>query len=81
MIEHRLVNIIRLLLKLKTNVLIDGKCFFEIPIKKQREAYEKIIEINKNNEYTTGNLLEYDYISKHCRLIAIDVSKHLSRID
>ena len=77
MIEHRLVNTIRLLLKLKTNVLIDGKCFFEIPIKKQREAYEKIIEINKNNEYTTGNLLEYDYISKHCRLIAIDLSKQI----
>ena len=43
------------------NVLIDGKSFFEIPIKNKEEAYEAIIEMSKNNDYTTGNLLDYEY--------------------
>ena len=29
------------------------------------------------NDYTTGNLLDYEYFSKHCRLIAIDLSKQI----
>ena len=29
----------------------------------------------KNNEYTTGNLLDYDYFKKYYKLIAIDLSK------
>ena len=41
------------------NVLIDGKSFFEIPVKNKEEAYEAIIEISKNNDYTTGNLLDH----------------------
>ena len=43
------------------NVLIDGKGFFDVPIKNKEKAYEKIIEISKNNDYTTGNLLHYEY--------------------
>ena len=31
--------------------------------------------MSKNNYYTTGNLLDYEYFSKHYRLIAIDLSK------
>ena len=57
------------------NVLIDGKQFFEIPIKNKEEAYEAIIEMSKNNDYTTGNLLDCEYFSKHYKLIAIDLSK------
>ena len=34
------------------NVLIDGKPFFEIPVKNKEEAYEQIIETSKNNGYT-----------------------------
>ena len=30
-------------------------------MKTEEEAYEKIIDISRNNEYTTGNLLDYDY--------------------
>ena len=41
------------------NVLIDGKQFFEIPVKSKEETYEAIIEMSKNNDYTTGNLLDY----------------------
>ena len=27
----------------------------------KEEAYEKIIEMSKNNDYPTGNLLDYEY--------------------
>ena len=58
------------------NVLIDGKPFFEIPVKNKEEAYEQIIEMSKNNNYTTGNLLDFEYL-KHYRLIAIDLSRQI----
>ena len=54
------------------NVLIDGKSFFDLPVKNEEEAHEKIID---NNDYTTGNLLDFDYYKKHYKLIAIDLSK------
>ena len=41
------------------DVLIDRKGFFDALVKNKEEAYEKIIEISKNNDYTTGNLLGY----------------------
>ena len=44
-------------------------------IRTEEEAYEKIIDISRNNEYTTGNLVDYDYFKKHYKLIAIDLSK------
>ena len=33
--------------------------------------------MRRNNDYTTGNFLNYDYFSKHCKLIAIDLSKQI----
>ena len=36
-----------------------------------------IIEISKNSDYTTGNLLDYEYFSKHYKLIAIDLCKQI----
>ena len=59
------------------NVLVNGKSFFVVPAKNKEEAYKKIIEISKNNDYTTGNLLDYEYFSKHYKLIAIDLSKKI----
>ena len=59
------------------NLLIDGKRFFDVPVKNTEEANEKIISIGKNNDYTTGNFLDYEYFSKHYRLIAIDLSKQI----
>ena len=58
------------------NVLIHGKSFFDIPIK-NKEAYEKIIEMSKDNYYATGNLLDYDYFSKYYKIIAIDLSRRI----
>ena len=46
-----------------------------MPVRTVEEAYEKIIDISRNNEYATGNLLEYDYFKKHYKLFAIDLSK------
>ena len=57
------------------NVIIDKLAFFDLPIKTEEELYEKIINISRNNEYTTGNLLDYDYFKKYYKLIAIDLSK------
>ena len=57
------------------NVIIDKLAFFDLPIKAEEEAYEKIIDISRNNEYTTGNLLDYDYFKNYYKLIAIDLSK------
>ena len=57
------------------NVIIDQLASFDLPIKTEEEPYEKIIDITRNNEYTTGNLLDYDYFKKHYKLIAIDLSK------
>ena len=57
------------------NIIIDGKPFFEIPVKNKEETYEKIIEISENSDYTTGNLLDYEYFKDHYKLIAIDLSK------
>ena len=31
--------------------------------------------MSNNNDYTTGNLLDYEYFSKHYKPIAIDLSK------
>ena len=58
-------------------VLVDGKSVFDVPIKNKEEAYQKIIEMSKNNDYTTGNLLDCECISKHCKLISIDLSKQI----
>ena len=57
------------------NVIIDKLAFFDLPIKTEEEAYEKIIDISRNNEYTTVNLLDYDYFKNYYKLIAIDLSK------
>ena len=57
------------------NVIIDKLALFDLPIKAEEEAYEKIIDISKNDEYTAGNLLDYDYFKKYHKLIAIDLSK------
>ena len=57
------------------NVIIDKLAFFDLPIKIEEEAYEKTIDISKNDEYTNGNLLDYDYFKKYYKSIAIDLRK------
>ena len=64
------------------NVLIDGKSFFDLPVKNEEETYEriidmsnKIIDMSNNNDYATGNLLNFVYFKENYKLIAIDLSK------
>ena len=46
-----------------------------MPVKNVEEGYERIIEMSNNNDYTTGNLLDFGYFKKNCKLIATDLSK------
>ena len=56
-------------------VLIDRKSFFDLPIKNEEEAYEKIIDMSNNNNYMTEDLLDFAYYKENYKLIAIDLSK------
>ena len=47
--------------KKKFNVLFDGESFFDLPVKNEEEAYEKIMDMSNINDYTTGNLLDFAY--------------------
>ena len=46
-----------------------------MPVKNEEEAYKKIMDMSNNNDYTTGNLLDFACFKKNYRLIAIDLSK------
>ena len=64
------------------NVLIDRRSFFDLPVKNEEEAYEKIIDMsNNNNNYTTGNLSDFAYYKENYKLIAIDLSKQTKTKD
>ena len=59
------------------NVMIDGKNFFNQPIKNDKITYENIRKIatGQGDDYTTGCLLDYVYFKKYYKMIAIDLSK------
>ena len=44
-------------------------------VKNQEEACEKIMDMSNNNDYTTGNLLDFAYFKENYKPIAIDLSK------
>ena len=46
------------------NALIDKKPFFDQPVNNKQEASEKLIEMSKNDNYKTGNLLRFFISSK-----------------
>ena len=48
-----------------------------MPIKNDEGIYKQIIKARRINDYTTGNLLDYEYFSKHYRLIPTDLSKQI----
>ena len=41
--------------------LIDNKPFFDQPVKNKQEVHEKHVEMSRNTDYTTWNLLDYFY--------------------
>ena len=42
---------------------------------RRQEAYEKLVEMSRNNDYTKGNLLDYFYNQNYYKLIGIDISR------
>ena len=64
------------LVKIKDfNELIDNKPFFYQPVKNKQKLYKKLVAILRNNDYTTGNLLDYLYHQKYYKVIGIDLSR------
>ena len=59
------------------NVIIDGRNFFDQPIKNDLKTYDNIRKIatGLGDHYATGCLLDYNYFKEHYRLISIDLSK------
>ena len=59
------------------NVVIDGRNFFEQPVKNNFITYDNIWKIatGQGDDYTTGCLLDYNYFTNYYKLIAIDLSK------
>ena len=57
--------------------MIDGKNFFDQPVKNDKVTYENIrkITIGQGDDYTTGCLLDYTYFKKYYKMIAIDLNK------
>ena len=56
--------------------MIDGRNFFDQPIKNDLKAYDNVKKIatGQGDNYTTGCLLDYPYFKKYYKLIAIDLS-------
>ena len=62
------------------DVLMEGKNLSDLPVKNEEEAYEKIIEMSRNNDYITSNLVDFAYFKENCRLIAIDLRIDLTKL-
>ena len=59
------------------NAMIDGKNFFDLPLKNNKVTYENIRKIatGQGDDYTTGCLLDYIYFKNYCKMIAVNLSK------
>ena len=62
------------------NALIDNKPFLDQPVKNKQEAYEELIKMLRNDDYTTGNLLDFSYHQNYCKLIGTDLSRQTNTI-
>ena len=59
------------------NVIIDGRNFFDQPLKNDLKTHDNTRKIatGQVDDYTTGCLLDYPYFKKYYKLIAVDLSK------
>ena len=57
--------------------MINGKNFFDQPIKNNKVTYENIRKIAavQGYDYTTSFLLDYSYFAETYKMIAVDLSK------
>ena len=58
-------------------MIINGKIFYDQAIDSDIKRYEEIrnLTTGQGEDYTTGCLLDYEYIKNHYKLITVDVSK------
>ena len=61
----------------KYNIIIDGRNFYDNPIESDIEKYRELKKVmtGKEEDYTTGSLLDFNYFNKHYKLVAVDLSK------
>ena len=57
--------------------MINSKSFYNQLIDSDIKRYEEIRKVTtrQGKDYTTGCLLDYEYIKNHYRLIAVDLSR------
>ena len=57
--------------------MIDGRNFFDQPVKHNLKTYDNIqnITTDQRNDYTAGCSLDYLYFKNYYKMIAIDLSK------
>ena len=61
--------------------MIDGKNFFDQPIKNNKITFENIKKIatGQGDYYTTGCLLDYIYFKDYYKMIAVDLIKQQTK--
>ena len=59
------------------NIIINGKNFYDHAIDSDIKRYEEIRKLTtaQGEDYSTGFLLDYDYIRNHDKLITVDLSR------
>ena len=59
------------------SVMVDGKNFFDQPVKNSKVTYENIRKIatRQGDDYTTGCLLDYIYFKNYYKMIVVDLSE------
>ena len=62
---------------LEKYVIIDRRNFYDNPVEIDIEKYRELKKVmtGKGEDYTTGSLLDCNYFDKHCKLVAVDLSK------
>ena len=59
------------------NIIINGENLFHKPIKDNKVTYENVRKIatGQGDDYTTGCLLDYQYIKDYYKMTEVDLSK------
>ena len=62
------------------NALIENKAFSDQSVKNKQEAYEKLVEMSRNDDNTARNLLDFLYHQHYYEFIGIGLSKQTDNI-
>ena len=57
--------------------MIDNKPFFDQLVISKQEVSEKLIEMSKSDDYTTGSLFYFSYHSNYDKVIGINLSRQI----